>query len=485
MTYRHGVYVSEQSTQILTPITSDAGVQVVVGTAPINLLEDPQTAINIPIVAQSFPEAVTKLGYSDDFEKYTLCQSMYATFKIFNVAPIIFINVLDPTKHKAAVTDAQLQINNKLAVIAIEGVLLASIAVKSGTVENKTYVKGTDYIVAFDENNHVSINIVATGAAKDETTLKVTYDNLDPSLVTENDIIGGYDAVTGKYKGLECIERIFPIHNIVPGILLAPGFSHKPSVYAVIKAKSRNINSCFNIMNAADVDTTAVKLYEEVNAWKNTNSYTDEQTLLCWPMVKVGTKKFYMSALASALEAYTTAKNSNVPFVSPSNKNFNITGTCLNDDSEVYLDVRQANALNAQGVFTAINFNGWKSWGNETACYPGNTDVKDRFIASRMMFNWWGNSFILTYFQKVDDPANRRLIDMVIDTENIRANGFKANQQIADAKIMFSAAENPITGLLDGTIKFHQYLTTFTPAKDIENVLEFDVNALSKALGSN
>ena len=110
--------------------------------------------------------------------------------------------------------------------------------------------------------------------------------------------------------------------------------------------------------------------------------------------------------------------------------------------------------------------------------------MKDRFIASRMMFNWWGNSFILTYFQKVDDPANRRLIEMVIDTENIRANGFKANQQIADAKMTFSAAENPITGLLDGTIKFHQYLTTFTPAKNIENVLEFDVYALQKALGN-
>jgi phage tail sheath protein FI len=98
------------------------------------------------------------------------------------------------------------------------------------------------------------------------------------------------------------------------------------------------------------------------------------------------------------------------------------------------------------------------------------------------MFDWWGNTFILTYFQKVDSPLNKRLIEAVVDSENIRANGFKARYQIADAYIEYSVAENPVTDLLNGKITFHQYLTPFPPAETIMNVLEFDPVALTTAL---
>ena len=294
MTYQHGVYIEENSTQILTPITSDAGVQVVVGTAPINLLADPSKAVNVPIVAHTLAEAVERLGYSDDFENYTLCQSMFASFQVFNVAPVIFINVLDPETHKETITGASVQVNNKIAKIDSEGVLLSTLVVKSGVTDSTTtYVLGDDYVAAFDEDNKVTISLTADGDAGSETTLKVTYNKLKPSLVTSDDIIGGYDA--GAYSGLECVERIYPIHNIVPGILLAPGFSQDPDVYAVMNAKSENINDCFNIMNVADVDcaSDAVILYDAANTWKNTNSYINKQTMLCWPMVKVGSKTLY------------------------------------------------------------------------------------------------------------------------------------------------------------------------------------------------
>ena len=41
---------------------------------------------------------------------------------------------------------------------------------------------------------------------------------------------------------------------------------------------------------------------------------------------------------------------------------------------------QQANMLNGQGIVTAINDNGWKAWGNNTAAYPGTTDTKERWI---------------------------------------------------------------------------------------------------------
>ena len=39
-----------------------------------------------------------------------------------------------------------------------------------------------------------------------------------------------------------------------------------------------------------------------------------------------------------------------------------------------------------------------------------------------------------------------------------------------------------LTDLLDGKITFHQYITPFTPAEDIEDIIEFDPDALSAAL---
>ena len=141
-----------------------------------------------------------------------------------------------------------------------------------------------------------------------------------------------------------------------------------------------------------------------------------------------------------------------------------------------------ANLLNGQGIITAINDSGWKSWGNNTACYPANTDPKDRWFCCRRFFSWWGNSFILTYKQKVDEPGNYRLIESIVDSENIRGNSYVSQGKCAGARIEFSEDENPVTDILNGKIQFHQYLAPYVPAEDILNILEFDPDMLSAAL---
>ena len=102
MAYNHGVRVKEQATSLVAPVTGTAGLQVIIGTAPVNLAADPYKATNVPMIAYSFSEAVEQVGYSDDFKNYTLCQSMDACFRVLNVAPNIIINVHGPKKHKKA-----------------------------------------------------------------------------------------------------------------------------------------------------------------------------------------------------------------------------------------------------------------------------------------------------------------------------------------------------------------------------------------------
>ena len=133
-------------------------------------------------------------------------------------------------------------------------------------------------------------------------------------------------------------------------------------------------------------------------------------------------------------------------------------------------------------MVTAINWNGFRSWGNNSAAYPATTDPKDHWFCCRRFFSWWGNSFILTYFQKVDDPADFRLIESICDAENIRGNSYVAQGKCAGARIEYIEDENPVTDIINGKIQFHQYLAPYPPAEYILNVLEFDPSMLEAAL---
>ncbi|MDR1912961.1 MAG: phage tail sheath family protein [Clostridiales bacterium] len=514
MAYPHGVYINEDPTPVITPVQSDSAIQVVIGTAPINTALDMVAAVNRPILINSFTEAIKAVGYSDDFNRFSLCQSVGASFRVFNVAPLVLINVLDPGKHTTHVEGMDRAPADKKLTVGELGVILESVEIQGDGVN---LVRDTDFSTAFDDKGNL---VIFTEEVYQLLTL--SYDYLDPAKVTELDIIGGYNAQTGEYTGLELIEQIYPRLGILPGQILAPGWSHLPSVNAVMTAKLTNINGGFKCIGVSDLNTTEAHTYDRAYAWKNDNGYVNENLVVCWPKVKVAEKVYYMSAIWAALTAYVDSKHESVPYKSPSNELMRITGTVIELGSiqqavlsnysanttgafleepdgmseaylesqdpfekyhlETYLDQLQANYLNGLGICTALNLNGWRSWGNNTSVYPNSSDVKDRYIPVRRMFNWWGNTFILTYFQLVDDPANLRLIEAVVDSENIRANGFQSKGMIAFGRIEFNMDENPITDILNGQIHFRQRLAFFTPAEAIINTLIFDPLALQNYL---
>lgn len=482
MAYHHGVRVQEQATSLVAPITGTAGLQVIFGTAPINLAADPYQVTNIPVLAYSFSEAAEQLGYSDNFKDYTLCQSMDVCFRIFNIAPIILINVLDPKKHKKKNEETTVAVTDLQATVEISGILADTVEIKVDTI---VLEPETDYLTFFDEDGFLVISLIAGGKGESAKSLIVNSTSIDPSQVEASDIIGGYNASTGVESGMELLRHIYPKFGMTPGLLLAPGWSHHPNVGVVLAAKCEEINGVFTCECVLDMDCTTegATKYTDCNEWKNKNGYTNKHSVVVWPQVKVGTKQYAYSAMFAALTAYTDAANDDVPNLTPSNQLIGMTGTVLADGTEVTLDQTQANFLNGQGIITAINMNGWRSWGNNTACYPANTDPKDRWFCCRRFFSWWGNSFILTYFQKVDDPANYRLIESIVDSENIRGNSYVSQGKCAGAKIEFKENENPITDILNGKIQFHLSLAPYTPAEDILAVLEFDPEMLSAALG--
>ena len=144
-------------------------------------------------------------------------------------------------------------------------------------------------------------------------------------------------------------------------------------------------------------------------------------------MVKLGNEKYHLSTQIASLMNRTDSQHDDVPYYSPSNKNLQADGACLVDGTEIFMNSAQAGYLNGQGIVTALNFiGGWKLWGNRTTAYPSNTDVKDSFITNRRMFNWVGNTLVTTFWSKIDEPTNKRLIETVVDSANIWLNGLSA-----------------------------------------------------------
>ena len=420
--YKHGVYVTEQPTGVVAPVQSTAGLQVVIGTAPINRASDPYHCTNTPMLANTLKGATAAVGYSNDYDKYTICQSMGACFKVMGVAPVILINVLDPNKHKKDMAETTVQVNSGVATVEQKDILLDKLVVKSAST---TLTAGTDYTAAFDDDGYVTIAIIPGGKAASATSLTVSGVQIDPDAVTAADIVGGVNA-KGVETGMEVIRQIYPALNMTPGILLAPGWSENATVAAGLQAKTGNINGVFRAVCIVDIDSSATgaTTYTEVKQQKEKQAVTSPNCYPVWLYAKVGDVVYAGSAMAAALTVATDAANGDIPYVSPSNKTLAISAACLKDGTEVLLDQEQANVVNSFGVATWLNMNGFRLWGNNTACYPGNTDPKDRWFSVRRFMSWDDNTFIQTYFQKVDDPLNKRLIEALVDSENVRGNSF-------------------------------------------------------------
>lgn len=475
-TYNHGVRVLEEDMALAVPVSGTAGLQVVIGTAPINLAKDP-AEVNEPVVCNSFAECEEKLGYSENFAEYTLCQSMYASTQMFAVAPVVFINVLDPKVHKKDNEEKQYTVANKQVVLDEMGVMLDSLVVKNGEAE---LTSGADYLATFNAEGKAVITLLS--GSDTASALKVTSTSIDPSKVTKTNIIGGYDAETGAETGIEAVRKVYPKTGMTMGLLLAPGWSQIPEVAAAMALKCEELNGVFYSECLVDLDTAKATKYTDCKKVKEESGVADKHQIALWPMVKVGDKTLAFSAVYAAMTAYTDATNDDVPNLSPSNHLLKATATVLKDGTEVYLDQMQANVLNGQGIVTALYDGGWRAWGNNMACYPDVVDPKDRWISCRRFFSWWANSFILTYKSRVDSPANRRLIETICDTENIRGNSYVAQGKCAGASIEFREDDNPVTGLLNGKLVFRQHLAPYTPAEDIVDILSFDPDMLQSAL---
>lgn len=484
MAVSHGFNLTEATTSVSAPVQVSSGLQIIVGTAPVNQLANPAAAVNTPLYVSTYKEAVAAVGWSSDFAKYTLCEAISANFKVVGTAPIVVINVLDPKnkKHITALDETSVQVNDGVAEIDKVGILLEKLVVKKDTT---ALTADVDYIASFNDDGTVSLALIIGGAGDGATTLTVSGSILDASKVTADDIVGGVNAATGAETGLEAVRQVYPKLSKAPGILLAPRFSKNAQVCAALQAKCRKNNGLFNAVCFVDLDCSAdgAQKYTDVAKQKAKQTATSREAYALWLYVKVGETVYSGSSMAAAATVHNDSQNGDRPVASPSNVTVPISAACLEDGTEVLMDQEQGTFLNDQGIATFIRSGtDFVIWGNETAAYPKNTDPKDAFLCIRRFFNYAWTSFVLDNMSKLDKPMNPKRLQSIIDSENMKGSKYVSEEACASYRIVADTEKNTAAELVAGHYHFYLYCTPFPPLKQMNVTMEYEASSLVTAL---
>lgn len=490
MAYRHGVRTSEIATSLISPVEVDSAIPFVVGTAPINQVDE--NNVNKPVLCYNYAEAVKAFGFQKATLKdtgfknydYTLSEVMYTFFQLYNVSPVVFVNVLDPKKHKETAKTTSLTIDKKTGSATIKevGILLSSLVLRKDGSE--PYVLGVDYVTEFDEDGYVVVTSLTDASTTDfklatDADIVVAAEVLDPSKVTPENIIGGIDS-NKNVSGLQLLDNVYPKFRVGPTIIVCPRYSGDEAVAAAMSAKADSFSDMFKAVALIDVPST-VKDYTDVPAFKTTSNFTSSNEIVLWPCLNLSGTIYNYSSQMAALLAKVDSDNEGIPYVSPSNKKLQCTGMCLSDGTEICFGTKEGEHLNGQGIVTANNLpSGWVCFGNRTGAYPGSTDPKDTYICVRRMFNYISTILVQTYWQKVDNPLNRRQINSVLDSVGIMLNGYISREILLGGSIEFLEDENPLTDLNNGITRFHLKMTPPVPNREIEFILEYDSSNLKK-----
>lgn len=245
MAYMHRISTVENATAVKAPVKSENGVRVFVGTAPVHTTA--YGTVNEPVLVNSYEEAVKYFGYSEDYAKYTLCEAMDACFKLYNIAPVVFINVYDPTKGKTAASAPKTVNITEVGVVdtTLTNVALGSVTIKTNNGEEIPAKASEDFELFYDTDGKIKLRVKKIQPGVTSISLKYTDGLADVTAVSGNDVIGGYDVSTGATKGIEAIRNVYPKLGVIPSILACPKFGAEPLVALALSAKTEDLNGLY------------------------------------------------------------------------------------------------------------------------------------------------------------------------------------------------------------------------------------------------
>ena len=477
--YIHGAY-AEQSDSVVSAAATATNAPLIIGTAPVNLIRGYASLVNTPIKLTDIG-AKKVIGYSDDWENFTLCEAISAFFdnSLGNVGPIYVVNVLNPDVHKASTaTSVTLSFTNGRAYIESDTIIIDTLALEG-------LVEGTDYELNYNFTTGKLAITSADSANLITGTVAATYYDVDASAVTDDDIIGDATAA-GVYTGMHCGDLLYPNFSAVPNLVLAPTWSEHPDVYKAMCEYVQGINSVWYSFVLADIPVVdsansdaVVDTIEIAKTWQTTNGYDSMYSKVFWPQAvdKSGTV-YHLATLAAAEMIRTDETHDGVPMETPSNKTSGMYAQYFGPSSSNQgFDKETGNQLNAVGITTLIAWAGTlKLWGPHTAAFEAGDDgnaIADVdplgiFDVNMRMQEYIMNSFVADHGDDVDEPMSRALKDQIINAEQEKLDALVAQGAlIGSPTISFLESENSTTDMINGNFVWNISSTPTPPAKSL------------------
>ena len=483
--YQHGSFALLGDSVAQNAIQAGT-VPVYIGLAPVNLIKNyaDNELINTPVKLSNFPNAQKTIGYSKDWDSFTLCEAIGAHFdnKLGNIGPIYVVNVLDPDVHrKKEATQFSVSFTNGVAEFASDTVILDTIA-----LEEKT--QDTDFTVSY---NFTSGKVVLTsiGATALEGQISGSYYEVDTTLIDEDDIIGA--EVDGVYTGIKAVSLLYTKENQVINLLSCLKFNTNKKVYNAMAAFCNGVNGHWQAYFVADIPildgTQAIDTFAKARTWRDTNGYDSERSDIFWPMsYDNATERIYHTSTLAIVEYLRIDQEHNsVPMESCSNKEVPVTKQYFGADSknQGFDQVTASSELNAYGISTIVYWGGkWVLWGGHTAKYKFGKDIDVRAVDShyvRMLF-YCMNGFQRRQASKIDKAFNIQLKDSILNEEQEILDGLIAvGALLPGSKIIFLASENSTSDMINGDFKFDLPITVTPRAKSLTGTVYYTDEGLA------
>lgn len=523
MAYRHGVYTNEVSTSIQTAAPVDSALPFVIGGAP--------KAVG-PVLVTSWSRYCALFGvdekvdinsgaYSNggcltNFAHYWFVLAGRSDCIMQSLPQMQYCSPLFKAVSGTASIDAGFKVS--LGSVAVDDLaavyaLLNGSRVKVSLASSKYSAviidsDGVEHATTQTSDAAIAPFTVTVGASTVTFTLYDGYTasvaNAEfPSGITEVSVSLNMYGDTVK-SGADIIAAIQGIHtlyerfNRVASLLTIPGRFGDVKLYSglvqAMAAAVSNIGGRFkgvalvDLPNGFSGNGDGVS-YDDVHDEKESSS---PFVIYSWPYVGVGEFRFNAStALCAAINA-TDGQYGGLPYVSPSNKPLPITGAYYkyeNDDDvivedPVFLTRDDVNAhLGAYGITGFRNTaQGWVAWGDNTAAFPGSTDVKDYMIPIRRMFNYVSNQFQVFADARVDMPLNLRQLEGVVKSFNQILAGWIGFGALNAGSVELDKELNTTASLLAGTVYVRIRIAPPPAMVVIEGVLEYDVQGFERSL---
>lgn len=469
-TYRHGAYAEIASSRDYVSPGGVGTIPVYVGRAPIHQLSDYTGKTGVPLLISSFNDGAAKIGYSDDWKKFELCEAVYAHFRnsVQSVGPIIVINALDPADGENEATNSKsVTFSKRKAVIASSTAILKTIA-----IEGK--VLGTDYTAAYADDG---LSIILRDLTASIDTVTVTYKDTTPDGVVASDIVDALQAA---------LSLVYYDLGNVPTLLCAPGWSTETSVYEALVNAAEKINGHWYAYVNADLDCAAAKTIDEAITAKQAYEVESGHASLLWPMGKRGSRLYHASVLNTVTMQWVDLSNDNLPYETPSNKRVDIDSLCLADGTVIKYDQTEANRLNAAGIDTMTYWEGtWRMWGPHTAAFTQDAvmDARDIFDCSVRMVRYVANLFQRQYGNEVDKSMTRARKDTILNDFQAQLDKMIANGALLLGEISFDEADNPVSDMVQGNFVFSTEVTNPVPGKSLTTTVRWTSDGLNTLYG--